>query len=279
MLHKKIRDTLFACIICGALTPSAAFAGPGDLLVSPVRVVFEGRERVAEVTLVNKGDARAVYRVSFENRRMNRSGAFEPIETPAPGELFAEGLVRYAPRRVELEPNTPQTLRLMLRKPEDLPAGEYRSHLHFAAVPLDVSDNLIESAAAKGNDLSIRLTPIYGVTIPVVVRHGVLTAAATFKTVEIDREAASGPVMRIILGRSGEMSLYGDIDVYVEGDKEPVVSKRGIAIYVPNAEREVTLPLDPDLLQRIAGKTIRLEYADQTNSGADIAAVATAQLN
>jgi P pilus assembly chaperone PapD len=92
-----------------------AGAGVGDLLVSPVRVVLEGRERSAQVTLVNKGSETSIYRVSIVNRRMLQNGAFEVIEEPGPDEKFAGDLVRYAPRRITLEPDAPQTIRILLR--------------------------------------------------------------------------------------------------------------------------------------------------------------------
>ena len=105
---------------------SEAWASVGDLLVSPVRVVLEGRQRSAQVTLVNKGTETGVYRVSIVNRRMLQNGAFEVIEEPGPDEKFAGELVRYAPRRITLEPDAPQTIRILLRKPSDLPAGVQR---------------------------------------------------------------------------------------------------------------------------------------------------------
>ena len=95
--------------VAGALLPNQAVAGPGDLLVTPTRVVLEGRERSAELTLVNRGQERTTYRITLENRRMDAQGKFSEIDTPKDGELFAQNLIRYAPRRVTLEPNKPQT--------------------------------------------------------------------------------------------------------------------------------------------------------------------------
>jgi hypothetical protein len=123
----------------GVLAAGAASAqgGPGDLLVAPTRVVLEGRQRTAEVTLVNTGSATATYRISFVNLRMNEQGGTTEIEASSarPGEQFAEPLVRYSPRQVTLEPQVAQTVRMQLRLPSDLPPGEYRSHLLFRAIP------------------------------------------------------------------------------------------------------------------------------------------------
>ncbi len=275
---KKTITAILSILICSIGGPTA-LAAPGDLLVSPVRVVFEGRTRVAEVTLVNKGQTKSNYRVSFENRRMQRDGQFEKIEAPGEGDMFAEGLVRYAPRRVTLEPNAPQTLRLMLRKPADLVDGEYRSHLLFAAVPDDAKENSIEDSSADGTTLSIRLTPIYGVTIPIIVRHGEVTASAEIANLDFSKNNDGTSKIDMVLKRTGNMSLYGDLHIYIDGEEEPVASKRGIAVYVPNQDRELTFALSADVSQAISGKNIRIEYSDLTQGGTDISAIATAHLN
>ena len=73
----SLRASVIAVLAAFALAapwpgePGAAQAGVGDLLVSPVRVVLEGRERSAQVTLINKGNDVAVYRISLVNRRMS----------------------------------------------------------------------------------------------------------------------------------------------------------------------------------------------------------------
>lgn len=266
-----------ALLTASVLPSPSALAGPGDLLVAPVRVVFEGRERIAEVTLVNKGQDRATYRIGFENRRMHRDGSFEAIDEPAAGERFAEDLVRYAPRRVTLEPNAPQTLRLMLRKPSSLEAGEYRSHLHFSAVPDESRANSIETTEENDVDLSIKLTPVYGLTIPIIVRHGAITANAAFGDARI-KETPRGAAIEVVLKRGGDMSLYGDIAVMAGDEKTPITIKRGVAVYTPNAERIVNIPLTPDQLAVINGRQVTFSYRDRTDMGAGVQATASAQL-
>src|ERR1700737_1174027 len=45
--------------------PDAGGPGIGDLLVAPTRLIFEGRTRAAELTLINIGRQTATYRISF----------------------------------------------------------------------------------------------------------------------------------------------------------------------------------------------------------------------
>lgn len=219
----------------------------GDLLVAPTRVVFEGRQRTGELTLVNIGTQTATYRISFVNMRMNEMGEFTEINEPGPGEQVVDQLIRYSPRQVTLEPQVAQTVRLQLRKPADLPTGEYRSHMLFRAVPV------AEPAAGKPGDasgLSIRLRPIYGVSIPIIVRQGETSATLRLSDLQLRPGAKPGdpPVLQLKMSRAGNQSIYGNLNVTFSsrGAREQVVGiVNGIAVYTPNPFRIVQIALRP----------------------------------
>ena len=100
-------------------------------------------------------------------------------------------LIRYSPRQVTLEPRVAQTVRVQLRLPADLPPGEYRSHLLFRAVPSAEAAPPTTSPAAE---LSIQLTAIYGISIPVIVRHGETSVTTTLS--ELDLVPPTGTTLR-----------------------------------------------------------------------------------
>lgn len=274
MLFRKLIIT-FVVPLLVLSAPSVAIAGPGDLLVSPVRVIFQGRNQVAELTLVNKGDKPATYRISFENRRMNTDGSFVPIDEAENGELFAEKLVRFAPRRIQLPPNQPQTVRLMARKPSDLADGEYRSHLHLAAVPDDAGSSSIERTAGDDEEISITLTPIYGVTIPIIVRHGTLESSAQITSADVESKEDGSGVISLMLERQGNRSLYGDFDVKVAGIDTTVLRKRGIALYTPNTQREVKIDLPIEVFAALRGKSIEVVFNDKSQGATSVVANAS----
>jgi P pilus assembly chaperone PapD len=233
----------------GALGATAAQArrGPADLLVAPTRVVFEGRVRTAEITLVNMGSSTATYRISFVHLRMSEEGGTKEIEPSGaePGEQFADELIRYSPRQVTLEPHVAQTVRMQLRKPEDLEPGEYRSHLLLRAVPSAAPDpKTAEDAAA----FSVQLTAIYGVSIPIIVRHGDTSAKATLSDLELvpPSGAEAVPTLRFRIGRTGNQSIYGNLTAtfVAAGGKASVVGlANGVAVYTPNPVRRAAIPL------------------------------------
>src|SRR3954447_14346011 len=156
------------------LVATRAFAS-GELMVHPTRIVFEGNTHTAQVDVINSGTVPMTYRISIIRRRMNDRGDFVPVGTPEPGEQFADEMIRYSPRQVVLQPGVAQAVRLQLRKPATIADGEYRSHLLFQALP--PADAPSSAGGATGTGLDIRLTAVYSVSIPVIVRQGTTSAA------------------------------------------------------------------------------------------------------
>lgn len=255
-----------AALACGALSPSPAPAQPfeavpgGGLLVAPTRVVFEGRLRTAEITLLNTGPETATYRISLTRMRMREDGSFEEVDSPEAGERFADDLVRYSPRQVTLEPEVPQTVRIQLRKPADLETGEYRTHLLFRALPVLRGVGPGPAGSASGNGVDIRLTPIYGVSIPILVRHGPSTVAIAIEDLRLDR--VDGTRIGLTIRRRGNRSAHGTLEVWhvpALGAEERIARMKGLAVYVPNRHRRVEIPVaDPGRL--LPGGSIRAVF-------------------
>ncbi len=221
--HRIARSALtLSCLLSLCLLwlclPMPAIAAAGDLTVTPTRIVFGERDRAAQVLLVNRGETRATFRVEFVQMRMDQNGQLVEIDAPNANELFADPLIRYSPRQVELEPNQSQTVRLLLRKPEGLAPGEYRSHLLFYALPEQSTGVDVERAqsAGGGKGFSVNIQAIYRVSIPVIVRHGDLPTRHTMRDLALlpPEKAGDKPRLRLRVDREGRRSIYGDIDVY-----------------------------------------------------------------
>jgi hypothetical protein len=237
----------------------------GGLLVAPTRLVFEGRQRTGQLTLVNTGAQTATYRISLIRLRMTETGAFREVQEPDSAEQFADTLVRFSPRRVELPPGVPQTVRLQLRLPADLPAGEYRSHLLFRAVPASAPEEPVPSEPVT--DLRLTLRAVYGVSIPIIVRHGTLAAGLSLSDPRVEWVPGAEPPARltVTLNRSGDRSVYGDLTAVLVRDGQPdlvVGVARGLAVYMPNARRTCVLPVRlPPSLDPRARLRVRFDSA------------------
>lgn len=253
--------------------PTPASAGVGDLLVAPTRVVLDGR-RGTEVILNNIGDDVATYRVTAELRRMTPDGKLVDVDTPTDADKIAQEMILFAPRKVTLPPNQPQAIRLSARAPQGVADGEYRIHLLFRAIPQARPQTA--EPAQKVEGVSFRLTPIYGVTIPVIVRLGNLEATAAISNV---RKAVKDgqPVVALDINRKGERSTFGEVRVMKAGISNPIAIVRGIAIYTEINQREVFVPIDPAQLANASG-AVTVQYVEPTDTGPVMLAETSATL-
>ncbi len=148
--------------------------------------MLDGRKG-AEIVLNNIGEEPATYRISVEFRRMDQDGTLQDVPEPTAADKTAGDMIVYAPRRVTLAPHQPQAIRIAARPPQGLPDGEYRVHMLFRAIP-PATPVVKASAAEPEKGLRFQLTPIYGVTIPVIVRLGNLEAKAGIANVQLDKK-------------------------------------------------------------------------------------------
>jgi hypothetical protein len=273
MTIKGFRILKTCCIGLGALATTLTLAdtpaqAAGDLLVAPTRVVLDG-QRGTEVILNNIGSETATYRISLELRRMTADGRLEDVTEAQSNaiEQAAREMIRYAPRRVTLPPNQPQAIRLGVRAPEGLPDGEYRAHLLFRAIP--EARSVTEQNVPEGG-FTIALTPIYGVTIPVIIRYGNLQATAAIANGRMEKNA-DGQSFVFDLSRSGDRSTYGEIRITKPGVDDPVMIARGIAVYPEVTQRKVSLPVPAEIATQLTGP-ISVAYYESANDGGGLIA-------
>ncbi|MEO5640574.1 MAG: molecular chaperone [Sphingomicrobium sp.] len=249
-----------------------AQAGIGDLLVAPTRIVLNG-SRGTQIILNNIGDDVATYRVSLELRRMTPDGSLTDVTTPTAAEQAAEDMILYAPRKITLPPNQPQTINIAARAPAGLPDGEYRVHLLFRAIP---KPRPVTAAQTEAKGISFSLTPVYGVTIPVIVRLGSLQAKAGIANVHMAREGGK-PAVAMDITRSGSRSTFGEVRVLKAGIKDPIAIQRGIAVYTEVGQRSVSIPVS-DKLAAAANGPVTVQYLETTEMGPEVIAQTSAVL-
>lgn len=222
--------------------------GQGNLLIMPRRVVFEGGNNSIDLTLVNTGNDTARYVVSMVQMRMNQDGSFDQILEPDSGQYFADKFLRFFPRAVNLAPNESQLVKMQVTRSDKLIPGEYRSHVYFRAVPK--MQPLGEEAAKQDSaetGIAIKLQPIFGITIPAIIRIGENTTKVTFSDLAVERKNDTTIVFNMVFNRSGNMSVYGDVTVdYIspDGNITRVNTVRGIAVYTPLARRSFFVTLE-----------------------------------
>lgn len=235
---------LLAILFALTLFSNSSFA-QGNLLITPRRVVFEGNKQSQELTLANTGADTAKYTVSFVQYRMTEEGSFDQIEVPDEGQMFADKYLRFFPRSVTLPPNGSQVIRMQYRKMPDMQKGEYRSHVYFRAVP---TEKLLgdEQVSSDTTSIGIKLVPIFGISIPVIIRNGDLHVKVELTKIDLDLKSDTVPNLTITFERSGDESVYGDLSVMwtsSQGEPIEVGIVRGLAVYTPNKTRKFKMQL------------------------------------
>lgn len=263
MLSMRLLSPAMAMLSLVAV--SAPAAAQGDLLVAPTRVVMNGGGS-AEVVLNNIGAQPATYRISAELRRMTEDGSIEAVDEAAIGadDRAVMEMFRYSPRRIILAPNQPQSVRISARPPEGLADGEYRVHLSFRAVP-EARPAEQTPAETPESGFAIQLTPIYGVSIPLILRKGQLEAATTIQRAAVVRQG-NASALTLDIERLGNRSVYGEIRVVAPGRKEPVYLVRGIAVYPEINRRSLSLPLSPEQAALMKGP-MQVEFREMPENG------------
>ena len=262
---RVLSSWLLALCLVGFCAPSQGQAppaklgsgGPGDLLIAPGRLVFEGRTRTAALNLTNIGLQKATYRITMTRMEMSENGSFKELPANAESDKQLFSLFSYSPHEVELEPQESQAVRFLVKKPADLAPGEYRVHLVFRAIPPTPDPTVTPKSDGT---ISITLTPIYGLSIPLIMRHGDTTAVASIAQVSLDKDQKH---LLFDLNRTGNQSVYGNLEATLlppKGSAKSLAKMNGVAVYanLPTRHISIALPADTPLLK---GSRIQISYS------------------
>ena len=254
-------------------------ASAQDVNLFPLRVVMDERTRTAEITVFNKAATEGTYRVELIDRFMSVGGSVQPFDekSPRPSDWrTAEPFLRVFPREVKLKPGESQSIRVAVRLPATVTPGEYRTHLTVTSVPSAEGGESIESAAgrAEGN-IVIAIRPIYGISIPLIIRVGGLSSKASIADARIAAIEGGERAMALTLNRSGNASVYGDVEILwrqPNGKEKRIGLSRGVAVYPEVASRPARVLLDPEAIKGLSGGSTIIRYStDAENKGVVLA--------
>ncbi len=254
----RFLSTFRALLIGLVLATGVASEASAQLLISPLRVIFEGRDRSATVIVTNQSDQAATYRLEWQEKAATPDGQYQDIAEPDPSMRIASPYVRFSPRQVTLAPGERQQVRLALRRPADLAAGEYRSHLAF--VVIDERQRRAARQSGQGG-AAIQVFMNLGFAIPVIVRNGqgstgVSLAGAEFSVDELNRLG-----LKVQLRRDGNFSAYGRLRIYWRQNQNSAESQIGtlqnVAVFSDVQNREATVLLET---QQVPAGILRVVY-------------------
>jgi hypothetical protein len=261
----RSRSAVSALLALVTVFLSFSASAQGSLLITPNRVVLEGGKRTQILNLANVGSDSATYNITFVQIRMRPDGSFEQISEPDSGQLFASKYLRFFPRSVTLGPNEAQTVKVQANRLNELAQGEYRSHIYFRAVPREKP--LGSRDPKKDSSISIKLVPVFGISIPAIIRIGENTAKARLSDVAFHMDSTGVALLDIDFHREGNMSVYGDIiidHISATGKVTQVGLVKGLSVYTPNTVRHFRMVLEKKAGVSFTAGKLRVTYNDQS---------------
>jgi P pilus assembly chaperone PapD len=259
---------------------SAQQAAAANINISPRRVIFTPNERTAAVYVFNQGSAPVLVDVSLVDNVMLPDGEIVAVETGARRDTpefaaaaqrlrSAKDLVLATPSRLSIPPGEGRTVRLRAAMPDETTPREWRTHLTVATVPSRTTGLTAERAAElEPGELSFLVETTFGISIPLIVRNGAPEAVARFGAFSMTDPSAAdqangvAAVLTVPVGRTGEKSLYGKVEVRAGAGRnaELLGLARGIGVYAEQDERIVRIPLTR---KPAAGEALTIRLSDE----------------
>ena len=241
-----------------ALTGIAADVTPAqaDVMIMPTRIAFKDRDRMKSLTMANTSEERATFRLTFYHQTQQPDGSYRPDKADEVQQYDLSKMMQFSPRQVDLQPRGKQSVRLSVRRPENLPDGEYRTHLKLERLPPPAQKEPLKKGAAVALAINVSFS------IPVMLRKGVYDAKAKISNFRyIPSPDGNKPAkVNFTLDRTGKYSTLGNIKIYwtPPGGKERQVGIRnGVNVFPEVSQRK----LDIDLTEKgISGGKMRVVY-------------------
>ncbi len=266
---------------------SFSFAEEASLMLYPTKLEVLQKDKVVNVNVVNKGDARGLYRIEMQDAVMNDNGSLNFLgENDEKYPYSIQDFVTFSPKRMVLEPGQSQTVRIRFKKPADLSEGEYRSHL---AVTL-INKNVDETGRSKdkvdryvGNSVAIEVDYMVKMSVPIFYYNSSnISSEVKIDNATYDNKDGAKSIM-VSLTREGNNTVRGDFEIYHinnEGNKKLIGERKGSPIYFPSKKVNIQFPISDSELGGIDLKkgSVYIKYYNVIDKKDVIIAEKTVQL-
>lgn len=242
------------CLVLALAAPPVA----ASLSITPTLVTIEGRDRYADVHLVNPTDQTSTYEIRWRFFKMEeRTGNYVAKETSVTDWDLAKHLV-FTPRRVTIEPRSAQKVRLGLRLAGEPPApGDYRAHLEFMKIPDPEPINQMNGQKQEKAEAAVGVKVNVGFSIPIIYRVGESKVSAKIGQVTIKPENNKIEAQVEIIRSDSPYGIAGDLTLLHNG--EVVGQVKNANIFPEIQTRVFNVPL---MTNSITGGNLEVIYGD-----------------
>jgi len=199
-----------------AIVPKSAQA---QLLITPLQVVIEGRERSKQIILVNTGKQTNTYRIEWQQlKQVDGPGGYLVDEEYAEGDnRFLQNFAVFSPRQITIAPGEKQTVRVAVRRPAELAEGEYKSHLkfHIISAPVGGGKNGEFNPNLNEGEINIGIQVRASYSIPIIYRVGSHDVDVEIGQPSFNISERTGFMnVQIPLFRDGLHGVIGEVQVH-----------------------------------------------------------------
>lgn len=192
-----------------------------NLMITPLQVVMEGRDRSAQVILINNGSEEKTYRLEWEEL-VQTGGTTGYIASEyasqynvTPPEVNLSSFAVFTPRQITLAAGEKQTVRIAVRRPAELADGEYRSHLRFEVVKDNTRNERIAQEPIEPGKVRFAATVNASFSIPVIYRVGAYDINIDVQAPSFKINDKTGKlIIDVPVNRSGANGVIGMLEVY-----------------------------------------------------------------
>ena len=271
---KAVNYWISVFVFLGMLVGFAAYssAKTKTLMIRPFRIIFADRQRLVKVSIANPTDETISYSVAIVTMRKGNDGKLRQVKEETDEEKRVREMIRFSPRRAIIEPGKRQIVKLMVRKPKDLPVGEYRTRLKISPLdsPKPATTEMHSLLGQGGSNISMDF--IISSTFPVFIQHGDVQPEVTPQRIRFKEFAASpsGIAAEVTLARKGIGSGFGNISLWYLGEGTPprrIGRASKLTLYAPYPETTLTVPLKDISSEELTTGKIRVEFQSHYDGG------------
>lgn len=262
MKRNILKNGLLTCAAIAAAFVGGVPAANAGLTVAPTIAVIAGRDRYADLSLINPDKEAAFYEVGWTFMKMEE-GTGKYIDTDKSTTDF--DLTKHivvTPRRVTLPGKGVQKVRFGLRLNGEPPApGDYRAHVTLASKPAESAPQQVDkqSDPSQPKKARVGVTINVGFSIPVVYRVGESTDTVEMGAVktQINQTTKKIEVVIPVTKTKSAFGAMGAMNVYYKD--ELVGEVKNANIFPEITSRTFVVPLK---VEKLAGGSLKIVYRD-----------------
>ncbi len=255
------RFSLFVFLVSFVI-PSVVVADTG-LFFAPNRLEITQERPVQEIRVTNMSSIARAYKISMENLVMSEDGITSRVDN---FDYSAKRLLRFVPRKFDLQPGERQIIRIMGRYSNDVADGDYHVHLEF----LEDVGRRLEVNKMNEDDVEGRARMMaavsYATAVPIVMSKGAVQTALDLSSISVGKDKNGKPELSLSVLREGNGQGQAVIDVDYErgGVVKAAASRRYVPVYREINQRRHALLLDlltPEDL--VSGASLKVKLYDK----------------